>query len=221
MTEKRFDFEDEYITLDGGVFATAKNKGDAELISKTLNQLYDENEQLKQSIYIMGGRLQGLWANYYENRWGMWSEAVEDIANELGFKIHHAYDEPISNSESKKERVEGVKKITEILGENELIKKQLKIYKNDGLETLNDLERAYENNKKALNNIEQLYKENDKLKSRIEDLEYQLNYVTKCKEMCFKDIEILDKKYEKLYDENNELKKENEQLKLRYWRTYD
>ena len=50
MTEKRFDFKYEYITLDGGVFATAKNRQDAELISRTLNQLYDESEQLKHRI---------------------------------------------------------------------------------------------------------------------------------------------------------------------------
>ncbi len=55
---------------------------------------------------------------------------------------------------------------------------------------------------------EQLRKENEQLKSRVDDLEYQLNYVTKCKKMCFKDIEILDKKYEKLCDENKELKRQ-------------
>ena len=48
--------------------------------------------------------------------------------------------------------------------------------------------------------------ENKQLKSRVDDLEYQLNYVTKCKEMCFKDIEILDKKYEKLLEENEHIK---------------
>ena len=47
---KRFDFEDEYITLDGGVFATTKNRQNAELISKTLNQLYEESEELKKII---------------------------------------------------------------------------------------------------------------------------------------------------------------------------
>ena len=84
---------------------------------KRLNELHEENEQLKQSIDWMGGRLQGLWAHYNANRWSIWSEAVEDIANELGFKIHHVCDIPISDSESKKERVEGVKKITEMLYE--------------------------------------------------------------------------------------------------------
>ena len=59
--------------------------------------------------------------------------------------------------------------------ENEQLKQQLKIYKSDGLETLNDLERAYENNAKALSNIErleeeirELKKENEQLKLRYE-----------------------------------------------------
>lgn len=50
MTENKFDFDNEYITLDGGVFAIAKSRKDAELISKTFNQLYNENEQLKQEL---------------------------------------------------------------------------------------------------------------------------------------------------------------------------
>ena len=62
MTEKRFDFKYEYITLDGGVFATAKNRQDAELISRTLNQLYDESEQLKHRIK----KLQNELNNYSE-----------------------------------------------------------------------------------------------------------------------------------------------------------
>lgn len=46
MTEKmQFDFKDEYITLNGGVFATARTKLDAELISKVINELLEENQQ--------------------------------------------------------------------------------------------------------------------------------------------------------------------------------
>ena len=48
MTEKtQFDFKDEYITLNGGVFATARTKLDAERISKVINELLEENQQLK------------------------------------------------------------------------------------------------------------------------------------------------------------------------------
>lgn len=50
MTEKRFDFKDEYITLDKGVFAIASDKNNAELISRILNQLIEENLELKQDI---------------------------------------------------------------------------------------------------------------------------------------------------------------------------
>ena len=135
MTDKRFTIkpQDDYFGITDNNTADKVNiingirtEIEAEWLCKDMNALNDDNEKLKQSIYIMGGRLQGLWANYYENRWSIWSEVVEDIANELGFKIHHAYDDSISNSESKKERVEGVKKITEILGENELIKQENK-----------------------------------------------------------------------------------------------
>lgn len=47
---KQFDYEDEYITLDGGVFAEVRSVNDAELISKTFNQLIDENEELKEDV---------------------------------------------------------------------------------------------------------------------------------------------------------------------------
>ena len=55
--------------------------------------------------------------------------------------------------------------LNELNDENEQLKIQLKIHKTDALETLNDLERAYENNKKALRNIEQLEGENKELRS--------------------------------------------------------
>ena len=109
MTEKRFTIKpqddlfgvvDNYSPDKVCVINGIRTEIEAKWLCKDMNALNDDNEKLKQSIYIMGGRLQGLWANYYENRWGIWSEAVEDIANELGFKIHHAYDDSISNSES-------------------------------------------------------------------------------------------------------------------------
>ena len=118
------DFDSQSYYLDGEYWESWDNYGEemADKINELLNELHEENEQLKQSIDWMGGRLQGLWAHYNANRWSIWSEAVEDIANELGFKIHHVCDIPISDSESKKERVEGVKKITEILQENKELK---------------------------------------------------------------------------------------------------
>ena len=124
----KFDYEECYLKFNGEIFAIAENKKNAKVIGETLIQLSDENEQLKQSIDDMGGRLQGLWANYYENRWGVWSEAVENIAKELGFKIHTIYDDPISDSDSKKERINGVKKINEIICENKQLKTQIKIF---------------------------------------------------------------------------------------------
>lgn len=58
-----------------------------------------------------------------------------------------------------------VNRLNGLYEENEQLKIQLKIHKTDALETLNDLERAYENNKKALRNIEQLRGENKELRS--------------------------------------------------------
>lgn len=143
MTKKRFTIkpQDDYFGITDNYTADKVNvingirtEIEAEWLCDLMNNLNDENEQLKQSIYIMGGKLQGLWANYYENRWGIWSEAVEDIANELGFKIHHVYDVPISDSESKKERVEGVKKITRILEENQRLQKENKILYDENIQ---------------------------------------------------------------------------------------
>lgn len=78
-----------------------------------------ENEELKQCIDNMGGRLQGLWAHYNANRYEIWGRAVEDVAKELGFKIYKPGDAPISMSDLKKERINGVKKLNEIIYKNE------------------------------------------------------------------------------------------------------
>ena len=79
--------------------------------------------------------------------------------------------------------------------------------------------KEYDNTLKGIDDMcdlaNKLHKENEQLKSRVDDLEYQLNYVTKCKEMCFKDIEILDKKYEKLREENKERKRAYDVCKFR------
>lgn len=47
MIEKRFDFKDKYITLNDGFFATAGSKNYAETLSRTLNQLLNENINLQ------------------------------------------------------------------------------------------------------------------------------------------------------------------------------
>lgn len=81
MTEKRFNFKDEYITLDGGVFATAKNKNDAELISKTLNQLYSESEELKHQFNYLEDRLDELIVLKKENN-DLEKEVLSKLQNE-------------------------------------------------------------------------------------------------------------------------------------------
>lgn len=47
MFEKRFDFKDKYITFNEGFFASAENRNYAETLSKTLNQLLNENINLQ------------------------------------------------------------------------------------------------------------------------------------------------------------------------------
>ena len=48
--------------------------------------------------------------------------------------------------------------------ENEQLNKKLQIYKSDGLETLNDLQRCYDNAKKSMKRIDVLEEENEQLK---------------------------------------------------------
>ena len=74
MTEKiQFAFKEEYITLNGGVFATARTKLDAELISKVINELLEENQQyeiltdeLKRQNKKLKARLNDLGVEYYD-----------------------------------------------------------------------------------------------------------------------------------------------------------
>lgn len=74
MTEKiQFDFKDEYITLNGGVFATARTKLDAELISRVITELLEENQQykiltdeLKRQNKKLKARLNDLGVEYYD-----------------------------------------------------------------------------------------------------------------------------------------------------------
>ena len=125
-----------------------------------------------------------------------------------------------SQSSTLREFEKGVKKIQLLSKESQQLKEENEQLK-EQLEMCKDARQAYKQDWKACvsycdtykdeihtlkDNIQGLIEENKQLKSRVDDLKYQLNYVTKCKEMCFKDIEILDKKYEKLYDENKELK---------------
>ena len=127
----RFDYEECYLKFDGKIFAIAENKKNAMIIGETLTQLFDENEQLTQAIDNMGGKLQGLWANYNTNRHAIWGEVVEDVAKELGFKIYKTYDAPISMSNAKKERINGVKTVNGVMWENMQLKQENKELKQE------------------------------------------------------------------------------------------
>ena len=67
MTENRFEIDDSDIVIVDVVTGKSyifDSYGDCSACFDLLNELHKENEQLKQSIDWMGGRLQGLWANY-------------------------------------------------------------------------------------------------------------------------------------------------------------
>lgn len=102
-------------TAEYNVVNGIPTKIEAELLCDTLNSLHKENEELKQCIDNMGGRLQGLWAHYNANRYEIWGRAVEDVAKELGFKIYKPGDAAISMSDLKKERINSVKKLNKRL----------------------------------------------------------------------------------------------------------
>ena len=82
MTEKRFDYEDKYITKDGGVFVIAESVRDAELISKTFNRLYEENEQLKTRIQYLETKIQRE-RNATSKQHLKWSDEAEQRITEL------------------------------------------------------------------------------------------------------------------------------------------
>lgn len=214
MTEKQFwcieGYEEETSPIVDGKFAPTNG-----WLCDKLNEFNEENKQLKQSIDIMGGRLQGLWAHYYANRWGIWSEAAEDIANELGFKIHHAYDDPIPNSESKKERIEGVKKITEILGENELIKQENKDLKYK-LRKCEDARQSYKQDWKSCSSYCDEYKNKiisleDEVKGLLEENK-ELNSIKRFAENNGIDIFNIEEAFRKCWDDNAKLVSENKKL---------
>lgn len=125
MTEKQFEVQFDgwrYFhvadTINERCIARLDTKLDADAfleIIKDYEELVQENEELKQSIDNMGGRLQGLWAYYNANRYEIWGRAVEDVAKELGFKIYKPGDTAISMSDLKKERINSVKKLNKRL----------------------------------------------------------------------------------------------------------
>ena len=62
------------------------------------------------------------------------------------------------------------KLLNNFVEENEQLNKKLQIYKFDGLETLNDLQRCYENAKKSMKRVDVLEEENEQLKQFQEDV---------------------------------------------------
>ena len=61
------------------------------------------------------------------------------------------------------------KEYCSLADENEQLNKELRLYKSDGLETLNNLQRCYENSEKSMKRINALEEENEQLKSTIKE----------------------------------------------------
>ncbi len=77
---------------------------------------------------------------------------------------------PIIYDEERMSIGEVLDKLNELHEKNKRLKQRSRIRREDHLETLNDLKRAYENNKKALNNIERLEEENEMLKEQVGEM---------------------------------------------------
>ena len=71
-----------------------------------------------------------------------------------------------------------VDKLNGLNDENEQLNKKLRIYKSDGLETLEKLQRCYENSKKAMKTIDALYEENEQLKHNNKMLSMKMSEVS-------------------------------------------
>ena len=92
-----------------------------------------------------------------------------------------------------------------LLKENEQLKKKLQIYKSDGLETLNDLQRCQENIEKCVEKIEALEKENNQLKAVNKTLCFNLRQENeRLKAKIRKQKQIIDKQEMKLAEYNNQ-----------------
>ena len=50
MTEKRFIADNGYVMQDGEVYVVCKGEHSADVVATALNELIEENEQLKQGI---------------------------------------------------------------------------------------------------------------------------------------------------------------------------
>ena len=135
MDERRFAVKGDsiYDTIFGCLNIRFESKSDAELCCKFLNKLHKEH---RETILKLDEIL-----NWHNEQYG---KSVLD--ERMNFK-----------SDCEKE--------------NEELKQRLTIHKEDALETLDDLQRARENNRKALQRIEELEKENGQLKNKIDVLE--------------------------------------------------
>lgn len=228
MTEKRYyqkKYEESYYIFDSNTISEDDFEERVEyegydvfadsLTGSEIIDLLNENEELKQSIDNMGGRLQGLWANYNENRYGIWSEAVEDVAKELGFKIYKTYDAPISMSNAKKERINGVKKLNEIIYENKQLKEEIKDL-NDVLASYEEIDSKKFNQSNCItvqkSTICDLKKENEQLKIRFnEEREKSLKFCRNIDTLTIENEQLkqipskLDSRIQKLQDGLNKL----------------
>lgn len=114
-------------------------------------KLLNENEKLKEQLEICKNARQS-----YKQDWKACVSYCDTYQDEIY---------------TLKDNIQGlIEENKELKEENKKINQRLRIHKDDHLETLNDLERAYKNNIKALNNIERLGEENDILKEQVNEM---------------------------------------------------
>ena len=97
------------------------------------------------------------------------------------------------NNEYRMRETELAQELSALVDENEQLEKRLQIYKSDGLETVERLQRCYNNSKKAMKTIDALDEENEQLKQQLNKVFVLLDIKQKIskenmEEWAFKDV---------------------------------
>ena len=125
------------------------------------------------------------------------AEEIVDLLNEQHEQINTLREsrrELISvNNEYRMRETELAQELSALVDENEQLEKRLQIYKSDGLETVERLQRCYNNSKKAMKTIDALDEENEQLKQQLNKVFVLLDIKQKIskenmEEWAFKDV---------------------------------
>ena len=131
---------------------------EAEEIVDLLNSLNDENVKLRARNKYLAMKIQRE-RNIHVKEHEKWENEIQKENEQLKAK----------NEGLEKDLQETMNIFKELEKENEQLEKRLQIYKSDGLEKVERLQRCYNNSKKAMKTIDTLDEENIQLKK---DLDY-------------------------------------------------